>query len=220
MLTRHRWFVLAVGVALAGCQDASRPLGPASTTASVEQAVQVQSTASDLFGDVWFENPAHILRQDAGAPALETYRTSFWVRRDKLTQVTVNYQDGQPFLWFDVPKDGLFQRSNGQPFKGRDSVYITLTIDTLHFVVDFEPSGLVFKKDHAAQLFIWYEHANPDLNRDGVVDATDASLRDSLHIVTRPVKRANWHPAKGGKGQTLPYVFADLRHFSQWAVSW
>ncbi len=210
MLTRQRWLAIAIAALLAACQDATAPRSP--------QAVATDRLAADL--SYGLDSATHILRQAAGAPQLETYQLSVWVRRDRLTQVTVNYTSGQPFLWFDVPKDGLKQRADGSEFKGKDSVQVTVTIDTVNFIVDLEPSGVLFKQDKPASLVIWYENADPDLNGDGVVDATDAALRAQLHIVTRPVKRANWHAAKGAKGVTFPYVYAYLRHFSQWAVSW
>ncbi len=208
MLKRHRWLPLTILALFVGCQDAT---GPQSRT-PVASGIQAD------FG-AWVGDPTHLLRQAVGAPPLETYQVSFWARHDRLTQVTINYTDGQPFLWFDIPKDALKQRGDGSEFKGKDSVLITLTIDSTTFLVDLDPS-VKFKHDKPASLVFWFEYADPDLNADGVVDGTDAALREQLHVVTRPVKRANWHPAKSAKGQTLPYVYAYLQHFSQWAVSW
>ncbi len=220
MLTRHRWFVLAVGAALAGCQDVSRPLGPPDVAKPAEQAVQVQGAGSDLVAGTWPGHPAHIIKQAAGAPALEAFRISLWVRRDQPTRVALDYQNGQPFLRFDVPRNGLYQRPNGVVFGWSDSVLVTLTIDPAQFVVGLEPTGLVFNPYHPAKLVIWYEHADPDLNGDGVVDATDRALRYALHIVTRSANQADWSPVRGGNGLAWPFVYAEVRHFSQWAVSW
>ncbi len=211
MLIRHRWLPLTLLALFVGCRDATGPQSrPLDAVAS-----SLQANVAGFWGD-----PTHIIRQGPGAPALETYQVSVWVRHDKLTQVTVNYTNGQPFLWFDIPKDGLKKRANGAEFKGKDSVLVTLTIDPTRFLVDLEPSGVMFKHDKPASLILWFENADPDLNRDGVVDSTDDALREQLHIVTRPAKRAHWRPATGGKGLAWPYVYAYLPHFSQWAVSW
>ncbi len=220
MLKRHGWFVLPLAVLLASCQDASRLTSPtAGTTRSQRVAM------SDAFS-LWGDSTIHILRQGPTAPPLETYQVSFWVRRDRETSVTVNYQPapgrttGQPFIWFDVPKDALFRNPDGEGFKGKDSVLITMTVDTVRFIVDFEPSGLQFKHDHEPMLVVWDQNANQDLNGDGVVDAADDSLLQQLRIITRSGKHEKWHWTRSFEGWDLPYVFAPLQHFSQYAVSW
>ncbi len=220
MLRRHRWLVLTLAVLLASCQDASRLTSPtAGTTRSQRVAM------ADAFS-LWGDSTVHILQQAQSAPQLETYQVSFWVRRDRETSVTVNYQPtagrstGQPYLWFDVPKDALFKNPDGEGFKGKDSVLITMTLDTVRFIVDFEPSGLLFKQDHPPMLVIWYQNADQDLNGDGVVDAADSVLLQQLRIITRSGKHEHWHWTRSFEGWNLPYVFAPLRHFSQYAVSW
>jgi hypothetical protein len=168
---------------------------------------------------------SHTLHQDAGAPALETYQLSFWVSRDKATDVRVNYlpaagqRDGDRFLQFKIPERGIAQLPGGEPLGRHDSVEITLTIDPVLLSVDFEPSGLIFKQGRsAATLTIWYGHADPDLNGDGVVDATDWQLASQIaiwhegkHKVKRMRSENDWFRQK---------VTGKLPHFSEYAVSW
>jgi hypothetical protein len=183
----------------------------------------------------------HILRQSPTAPPLETYQVSFWARRDKASTVIVNYQPaagqsvGDPFLRFDIPKDGLQEgrdrrhgdRRHSEGRDGdrrhgeeRDSVLITLTIDPENFSVEFEPSGVVFSRRHPATLAIWYGNADPDLNGDGVVDATDRALAEQLALWVRQAQPAPWLKVLSQTETGQQWVWTALRHFSEYAVSW
>src|SRR5262245_48411378 len=170
------------------------------------------------------EAAAHTLHQDASAPALETYQLSFWVRRDKPTDVRVDYvpnpgkKDGDRFLQFQIPDNGIAGWPGVEQLGKHDSVEITLTIDPVLLSVHFEPSGLIFKQGKPAKLTIWYGHADPDLNGDGVVDATDWDLASQISIwyegkhKSRRVRSENdWVRQK---------VEGKLHHFSEYAVSW
>jgi len=222
------WVPLAVLVTFVGCQDTTAPLGDKSLAGPQFATVGDPTSSGDDSSDVDVEETivTSILRQAPGAPVLETYQVSFWVRKKKATMVTVNYQPGpgeavgQPFLWFSVPKDGLKKGAAGADLAGKDSVYITLTIDPVNFLVDFQPHGVLFNKKHPAVLIFWYQNANQDLNGDGVVDDADRELDEQLTIVYRPNTHANWHNKKSTKGWTYPYIFTPIRHFSQYAVAW
>src|SRR5947209_14145048 len=121
----------------------------------------------------------HILQQAPTAPPLQTYQVSFWAYTGQASTVTVNYQPaagqavGQPFLRFDIPKNGLRAGADGVSLKRGDSVFVTLTMDPVNLSVAFQPTGVLFSIGSPASLTLWYGNANPDLNRDGVVDATD-----------------------------------------------
>jgi hypothetical protein len=202
---------LTLVLVVAGCSDQTGP-SPIGAQPSFAEVVRLTET--------------HILRQSPTAPPLETYRVSFWARRDRASTVTVNYLPrsgqpaGEPFLLFYIPKRGLTSGPDRPHLHGRDSILITLTIDPDSFVVDFQPSGVVFDKRHRASLVLWYANANPDVNGDGAVDATDEALREQLAIWTRHGKQAPWHRLLSQTDPTLPFVFTQLRHFSQYAVSW
>src|SRR6266516_6668873 len=145
--------LLRVALALfaAGCVDET---GPSPAAAPLPLA----SVAS--------YSGAHILRQSPTAPRLTTYRVSFWARRGAQTTVFLNYRPapgqwlGDQFLRFRIPINGLVAGADGVPLQRGESVRITLTIDSLSFAVDFQPSGVVFSTSSPAQLAIWYQDAN------------------------------------------------------------
>src|SRR6266498_441312 len=195
----------------AGCTDQT---GPSPTAVPVPLAAVVQPPPG-----------THILQQSPAAPRLQTYQVSFWARRGTQTSVFVNYRrrPGQwlpdPFLRFKIPINGLVAGADGVPLDRGDSVLITLTIDSVSFLVDFQPSGVLFSKSSPAQLAIWYQDANPDLNGDGVVDATDEALKQQLAIWTESTKSA-WKQLSSRNDTTQQYVAAELYHFSSYALSW
>jgi len=169
---------------------------------------------------------AHILQQSPTAPRLATYQVSFWAKRGVQKTIFLNYRraPGQwfpdPFLRFKIPINGLVAGADGVPLARGDSVRITLTIDTVLFNVDFQPSGVLFSRSSPAQLAIWYQNANPDLNGDGVVDAVDETLKQQLAIWYRGSKVGAWKQLWSKNDTTQELVTAALEHFSQYAVSW
>lgn len=180
-----------------------------------------------LLADVVLPPPGtHLLQQSATAPKLTTYQVSFWAKRGVQRTVSVNYRrrPGQwfpdPFLRFKIPINGLVAGADGVPLARGDSVRITLTIDTVNFNVDFQPSGVVFSNSSPAQLAIWYENANPDLNGDGVVDAADQTIREQLAIWYRGSKAGAWKQVWSKNDTSEEVVTAALYHFSQYAVAW
>lgn len=206
------WLPVAVVLVLAGCRDATAPF--AESTALAYVASQPPAAAVP-----------HVLRQAAGAPPLETYRVSFWARDGEGSTATVNYQPaagesvGQPFLRFDIPKNALATSPDGARMNRGDSVLVTLTIDPVTFAVEFQPSGMWFSKGSPAQLTIWYENADPDLNGDGVTDATDQLLEQQI-AVWGHTANTRWIRLPSDNDATLPSVSALVYHFSEYAVSW
>lgn len=209
MRAPHRaWVAALLLVVLAACRDVAAP------------PLQPELTAVSL------PSPAGIpmLRQAADAPPLETYQVSFWAKDGEAASVTVNYQSadesvGQPFLRFDIPKNGLASGADGARFRRGDSILVTLTIHPVNFAVDFQPSGLWFSPGRSARLTIWYQNADPDLNGDGVVDAVDQALAQHIamwgHAAHTP-----WVRLPSDHNATPPSVSTVLRHFSEYAVSW
>jgi hypothetical protein len=202
--------VLTFALFAAGCSD-----GPSPT--AVEQPL-FQTAANDA--------TIHILRQSPTGPALQVYRVSFWARRGTQTTLFVNYRPapgqtrGDPFLRFRIPINGLVGGAGGVPLAKRDSVLITVTVDPVRFEVAFEPSGVLFSKSSPAQLAIWYQDADPDLNGDGVVDATDEMLQQQLAIWSQATRTDAWKQLSSNNNTTQQYVASELYHFSQYAVSW
>jgi hypothetical protein len=203
--------LVAFALFAAGCSDGIGP-SPAAVQQRLPQGVPSPTGL-------------HILEQAPTAPRLRTYRVSFWAKRGTQTTLFLNYRPapgqsrGDPFLRFKIPINGLVAGADGVPLDRRDSVLITLTIDPVLFKVDFQPSGVVFSKSSPAQLAIWYQNANPDLNGDGVVDATDATLEAQLAIWSESTTDA-WRQLSSKNDTTQKLVAAQVFHFSQYAVSW
>ena len=211
---RFRRYLMPLTVVLvaAGCTDQT---GPSPTAVPVPLAALVPPPPG-----------THILQQSPTAPRLQTYQVSFWARRGTQTTVFVNYRrrPGQwfpdPFLRFRIPINGLVAGAGGVPLARGDSVRITLTIDTVSFNVDFQPSGVLFSSSSPAQLAIWYQDANPDLNGDGDVDAADQALKDQLAIWYRGSKAGPWKQIWSKNDTSQEVVTAALYHFSQYSVAW
>jgi len=203
---------LTLALVAAGCSDGIGPHPAAVVPPLYDMTVSSPGT--------------HILRQSPTAPRLTTYQVSFWARRGTQTTIFVNYRRaaGQwwpdPFLRFKIPINGLVAGADGVPLARGDSVRITLTIDTVLFNVDFQPSGVVFSKSSPAQLAIWYQNANPDLNDDGVVDAIDATLKDQLAIWYKGSRKEPWRQLWSRNDTNQELVTAALYHFSQYSVAW
>lgn len=168
----------------------------------------------------------HIVEHSPTAPPLTTYDTSFWVKRGTETNLAVPYQPapgqtaGQAFLYFHVPKDGLIADAAGQRVSKGDSVQLTLSIDSTAFSVDFGPSGVQFSTKYAARLTMCYENMDPDLNADGVVDATDQALQQQLSVWYQAMEGGAWSQLPTSYDPANPCVSAPLHHFSQYSVSW
>ncbi|HYS21213.1 MAG TPA: hypothetical protein VEO73_09025 [Gemmatimonadales bacterium] len=213
MLTPRRWLPLAMALAFVGCRE---PTAPSNEPRVLGEVASLATVDSGL----------HMLQQAPGAPPLETYQVSFWAYQGQASTVVVHYQPaagdtvGQPFLQFDIPEDGLRAGADGVRLQQGDSVYVTLTIDSVTFSVNFQPSGVEFSKHVPAGLTLWYENANPDLNGDGVVDATDQAMLLRLAVWCRPVGTRSWLRLSSNNDATLPSISTALYHFSEYAVSW
>ena len=211
---RVRLFPLrvALAVVVAGCSDFAAPSTPA------VQPPRTQTLATTT-------SSIPMLRQAATAPRLKTYQMSFWAKRGTQTTIGVNYRrvPGQftsdPFLRFKIPINGLVAGADGVPLGRGDSVLITLTIDTIYFKVDFQPSGVVFSSSSPAQLAFWYQDANPDMNGDGVVDGADQLIEQNLAVYSKS-GGSSWGKLLSRNDPTQQVVGAQVLHFSQYAVSW
>lgn len=211
MTVRRALTGLALTLLAAGCSD---QLGPnAAGPGPLAQKQQVTTLP--------------ILQQSATAPALETYRVTFMAYVGQSSLVTVHYLPasgqtvGDPFLRFEIPKNGLVAGASGVPLRRGDSVAVTLTIDPTSFLVDFQPSGVIFATNAPARLAIWYGNANLDLNGNGVVlDGNDRTLMDQLAIWYQLSPSASWFKQLSKNDPTQTLIGTELYHFSEYAVSW
>lgn len=209
---RYRRYVMPLTVVLvvASCSDQTGP------TPTVVPAPLAGVVAPPPLG-------TRIIQQAVTAPRLRTYRVSFWAKRGTQKTVGVYYRRAtgewfpDPFLRFKIPINGLVAGAGGVPLARGDSVFITMSIDTVLFSVDFQPAGVIFSTSSPAQLAIWYKNANPDLNGDGVVNADDEALQEQL---------AFWYHGKvwlkqwSSSDTTNLSVSGPIYHFSQYAVGW
>jgi len=212
VLTRRIWLPVAILMAVAGCRDAAAPRSDSSALSEV-----VASPDSP--------GPVHILQQAPTAPPLQVYETSFWVTKGKAATLVVNYQapDGQVpdrFLQFTVPKDGLIAGAYDPHMSKGDSILLTLSIDPTGFLAHFGPSGVKFSAKSPAILTMCYEHMDPDLNGDGIVDETDEALQQQISFWTQSMKAGDWFKLPTKYDPSNPCVSAKIYHFSQYAVSW
>ena len=210
MTSRRRWLLtipVALGLCVAACRDATGPLPQRDMT----------GLQADFLPD-WF-TPC-ILQQASTAPPLETYQVSFWARHDRETAVAVNYTSGEPYLRFRIPRFGLKWTPDGARVQGSDSVLVTLTLDPVNLAATFEPSGLVFSDVFPAQLTMYYENANPDLNGDGVVNFTDWVLKLRLGIWGNSGRSPRWFKVGSRNNTSQQSVTGYIYHFSLYAVSY
>jgi hypothetical protein len=220
MLTRRVWLPIAILLALGGCRDAAGPAveqdGAGFQLGARRQVVSGSASSPHM----------NILEQSSTAPPLETYQASFWARHDRQSTVAVNYHPaagqsvGEPFLFFYIPKFGLKFGPDGVRLSGRDSVFITITIDPVNLSVDFQPSGVSFSRVFSAELAISYANANPDLNGDGLVDATDERLERHLALWGQTAKMRGWFKLSSENDTKTKYLASNLYHFSEYAVAW
>ena len=212
MFVRRSWTALAVMLVFVACEDTT---GPVNDRAVPGPQLSWSAAAQ-----------TRILQQSASAPPLEAYSVSFWAFVGKTSTVRVRYQpaapesQGDPFLRFEIPKQGLATSADGTRLRRGDSVYITLTIDAVSLDVHFEPSGVSFSKIWPAALTIWYGNANPDLNGDGLVDGTDQTLAERLAVWSQTRKTQRWHKLASKNNTRRKFVSARLYHFSEYAVCW
>jgi hypothetical protein len=213
---RHsRCFARSAGLislmAIAACRDALEPQAPWQVqTASVNGGNPSTGNGPQL----------NILRQAPTAPALATYQVTFWAYEDKASGAAVNYVTGEPFLRFQIQKNGLVAGAGGTSLNRGDSVAITLTIDPVYFTVDFQPSGVKFATQAPAVLAMSYAQADPDLNSNGVVDGSDRKLIGQLAIWIRDNTYDSWKQLLSRNDMTSQYIAGAVPHFSQFAVSW
>jgi hypothetical protein len=149
----------------------------------------------------------HFLRAAATAPALANAADSFWAKKGEDRRLRIYFHpaagaaDSTQLLEFRVPAQALSRMPNGDPIATGDSVHIFVTVaDPSQFIVTFEPSGLQFDPTSPAQLRMEFAEADDDLNDDGVVNATDDTLKTQLHL---------WRQEQAGQPWTLLSTVVD-----------
>ncbi len=212
------WKYALVALALMGgaCGEGSTPLSPVpdpNSAFSVAEATGV--------GD-------RILVRAADAPPLETLEGKFWAvageRQTFRIRYDVPFEQENPspdFFRLELQNGTLAARPDGAPFAPGDSVLITVTVDPMRLLVRLEPSGLVFDPDEPAELSLWYGRMDPDLNRDGVVDAADAVIENTgLGVYVQADPSSDWVRLASDRDPLSRRFRTEIEHFSGYAVSY
>ncbi len=145
---------------------------------------------------------------------------SFWAVRGQDRRLTLDFVGSdEAFLRFRVDKETLLSRPDGTPFADGDSVLITVHVDPARFVFDFQPSGLVFDRKRPAELRVFFAHADPDYNDDGVRDDDDVALESHLRLWKRERPDDGWLPLHTDLSVEINEVKADVTGFTGFALA-
>jgi hypothetical protein len=166
-----------------------------------------------------------LVRADPAAPPLETMHVSFWARAGDTKHVEIRYEStdsysGDKCVEFNIPSNGLYKRPDGSRIQKGDSVLITLdVVDAAHFDFRFAPSGLQFDPSHPAEIRISYKWAAADANGDGVVDARDQALLNSMAVWGREAEGQQWQRLSTDRDGDARELRARIPGFSQYAMA-
>jgi hypothetical protein len=173
--------------------------------------------------------PPTINAAGGGLSNLSAYQVSFWAARGEERSIQIDYLDtdstGQqtssPYLRFNVPQNALLARPDGSSIAVGDSVLITISVDSTEMVAHLEPSGLRFHSTQPAELSVWYDGADPDLNTDGSVNTTDDYIEQNdlgIWVQLDPADPWDWVASQHTLNTKL--FQASLEHFSAYVISW
>lgn len=169
----------------------------------------------------------NLLTAAAGAPSIANPVVQFYAHAGEDEEVFMYYRsrpsgrDSTVFLRFRVPKRALLARPNGTPFATGDSIQITITLlDSVHLEVGFEPSGLTFSTSDPARLKLSFLEAEDDLNHDGTVNGSDATIQGLLSIWKRESATQPWMKQASVVSVGTHEVEANVTGFTSYAIAW
>lgn len=197
--------LLAVGcLVLAACESTTEP-----------EVIQVD------------ENELQFLMFPADLAPLVTREGSFWAVAGDDRSLVLRYapepgddDEGEEFLEFKVPGDGLSRRPDGTRFQEGDSILITVRVDSQNRVLfDFEPSGLTFDPDHPAELEITYRRIGGDLDGDGDEDDDDRDFELNLRIWKQERPGDPWRQLGTLQFEEQKELEADITSFTGFCIA-
>jgi len=157
---------------------------------------------------------------------LITREGSVWAVAGENAELVLRYtpepgeSEGEEFLEFRVPGDGLALRPDGSRFENGDSVLITVRVDEQNrFIFEFGPSGLTFDKDHPAELRIRYRRVVRDLDGDGDEDDDDRALETKLRIWKQERPGDPWKQLGTVKIEELKELEAKITSFTGFCIA-
>jgi hypothetical protein len=160
-----------------------------------------------------------------GTPILATTQVSFYAVKGKSSGVDIWYRpregqsDSSKFLEFRLGGASIDQRPDGSLIAQGDSILITVTVsDPTHFILDLQPSGLKFSANDLPKLKISFAACGDDLNYDGRVDGTDASMQASLSLWRQESPFQPWFKVASTVTASVKEVNAQIGGFTGYAI--
>ncbi|MDZ4865160.1 MAG: hypothetical protein SGJ01_17205 [Gemmatimonadota bacterium] len=209
-MTHYRWVLLALLPLAAACGDGATALpGPTPPDSTAPQ------------------DSLHFLRATPASPPLADRIVSFWAVKGERRELRLMYRpapgavDSVEFARLRVDDRSLVNRPDGTPLADGDSILITMSVvDTLNLIAEVQPAGLVFSPSRPARLWLKYGEADPDLNRDGLVNAADTALVLALKIWKQEQPGDPWQVLPSTVNLLELEVEADIPGFTRYAVSY
>jgi hypothetical protein len=188
-----------------------------SCTETTAPDADTQRAATDL----------RLLAAPHSAPPLASPTASFYAVKGKSGGLDVWYRpaagrsDSSKYLEFRVGTNSLDRRPDGSVIASGDSVLITVTVtDPTHFIVDFQPSGLKFSDGDQPKLKISFAACGDDLNYDGKVDNTDATMLSSLSLWRQEAPFQPWFKLSSSVTASTKEINAQLGGFTGYAIEY
>ena len=159
-------------------------------------------------------------------PPVETLQASFWAVKGVDRELEIRYlpdqpgEEGEEFLEFRVPAEGLLRRPDGSLFADGDSIRITVTLSADgRFLFDLQPSGLQFDRDHPARLDVTYRGVDDDLDGDGDVDGDDDDLESRLRVWKQERAGEPWFPIGTFHIEDFDEIEGEITSFTGFCIA-
>ncbi len=168
----------------------------------------------------------NILKLAQNSPPVFNPVESFWAKKGQDAEARIYFQDavggqGEEFLRLRIDDVSLEALPNGTPIAIGDSVLITIrSVDPTQILFELEPTGLKFNPLKPAELDIKYLNADDDFNEDGVVDAEDDAIEDSLAIWRQENPGDDFVKIGSLLFESFEEVEAELTGFSRYAIAY
>jgi hypothetical protein len=199
-----RCLLLAALAAAAGsCSDSSGP-GDDSKPASELSVVHVSGNSAAIFNPV----------------------DSFYAVRGDDRELRIYFQDqsgqaGEEFMRLRIDAPTLLALPDGTPVLPGDSVLIHVrVVDPAQMLFELEPAGLKFNPLVPALLKIHYDHADGDLNDDGIVNPEDDSIEGTLAIWRQEHPGDPFVRLTSALAVDIDEAEAELTGFSRYALAY
>lgn len=195
--------VAALAGVVASCSDSSGPTDGTRPPAALN-VVHVAATSTPLFNPV----------------------DSFYAVRGVDREASIYFQDadgqaGEEYLRLRIDAPTLQALPDGTPIAVGDSVLIHIrVVDPSQMLFELQPSGLKFNPAVPARLKIHYDHADGDLNDDGVVTSADSLIEGTLAIWRQEQPGDPFVRLGSALSVDLDEADADLLGFSRYALAY